>query len=160
MSVPNLELHGRMVEDGKLVPIWVTDTSRKTCLTLEITGGTWGRTDDCVLKIFIISWIFEVTKHGNSCWNVSNGFLVKEAPTKPACGILLTYRKCQSTQPGTAWVDGGGWKTCPDLGNDTSGEKRVPTLKLNVPCTKLGSACKCTKAALKCTRMCKCKCLQ
>ena len=30
-----------------------------------------------------------------------------------------------STQPGTAWVDGGGRKTCPDLGNDTTGKKRV-----------------------------------
>ena len=66
----------------------------------EVLGGT----DDCVLKIFIISWIFEVTKHGNSVEMSAMDFL-KEAPNKPAYGMLRTYRKCQYP----TWNCMGGW---------------------------------------------------
>ena len=36
MSVPNPELHGWMVEDGKLVPIWVTTPLAKDVFNTEI----------------------------------------------------------------------------------------------------------------------------
>ena len=88
----------------------------------EVLGGT----DDCVLKIFIISWIFEITKHGNSVEMSAMDFL-KEASTKTAYGMLRIYRKCQYPTGNCM----GGWWRMENLSRHLW-RKTCLTLKLNV----------------------------
>ena len=62
MSVPNPELHGWMVEDGKLVPIWVTTPMAKDVFNTEIKCS-------CTKVCSACKCCFKV--HTNECANAN-----------------------------------------------------------------------------------------